>query len=221
MVELSKYHVVFEDPNSAEALGLVLRENAGAAGRVARLANPYAAKIGGGDRTLSDLTDLSAYGQSDWRAGRGQDRFEEEDRFFDSHRAETRIKGQITLGPLAVSTGVGDVPTYQPSSVAGVPIGKLSAVYQNRAMSFTTPAGGLTCTHVTLRLRATQSGEGQADRNFTIALYSDTAPGLPNTLITSTTINLKSLGTSFDEIKASWAGEALSGSTTYCGQARR
>lgn len=215
MAEKTPYHVVFEDPITGESLGLLLRESSGAVGRVARLANPYAAKVGGGDRSLSDLTDLSAYGQTDWRAGRGQDRFEEEDRFYDSRRAETRIKGQVTLGPLAVVTGVGDVPEYRPSATEGIPVGKLSELWQGRGQGFETPAGGVSCTHVVLRLRASESGEGKAARNYTIALCAD-APGAPGATLKSETLDLRDLDTGFEEVRFTWgAAQALAGGVDY------
>lgn len=215
MAEVAPYHVVFEDPISGEELGLILRESSGAIGRVARLASPYAAKVGGGDRTLSDLTDLSAYGQSDWRAGRGQDRFEEEDRFYDSRRAETRIKGQVTLGPLAIATGVGDVPDYRPTSVQAIPIGKLSESYQGRAQSFTTPAGGVSCTHIVLMLRASEGGVGKSARNYTIALCSDSG-GAPDAVLKSETLDLCDLDTAWEEVVITWdVAQSLTGSTDY------
>ncbi len=67
----ARYHVSFYDSASGESLGLLLTENGGAIGRVAQLASPWAAKVGSGDRTLSDLTDLSTYEQTDWSGGRG------------------------------------------------------------------------------------------------------------------------------------------------------
>lgn len=211
----TKYHVMFEDPASGETLGLILDERSGAVGRVARLANPYAAKIGGGDTTLADLTDMSAYGQTDWRAGRGQDRFDEEDRFYDNDRAETRIKDQVTLAPYVGYIGVGS-PTamsYRPTSIEGQAVGKGGETFQTWAQRWATPTTPpSTCTHVWLRLRKTAGGQS---RTFTVAMYSDNS-AVPGTELASKTLELDDLETVYQDIKFTWdTPVALTGNTYY------
>jgi hypothetical protein len=82
-----------------------------------RLINPYASKTGQGDTKYSDLTEWTVVAQEDWRGGRGQDKFEDKASFFDSRLLETRIEGQVTLGPKPISPA-SDYPEND-SSVEG------------------------------------------------------------------------------------------------------
>lgn len=188
MPDTNKYHVTFEDPNSGEELGLILREEGGAVQRTARLANPYAAKVGGGDRTLSDLTDLSAYGQADWRGGQAQDRFEEEDRFYRNHRIETRIKGQVTLGPLEHWRELSH--QHRGDDVENVSLGKTGDTYTGRAQDF--PILGydpFLLQYVYLMMRKTADG---ANRTYTVEIRNSSG-GVPTTLLATTTFELDDL----------------------------
>jgi hypothetical protein len=211
----NKYHVMFEDPASGETLGLILDERSGAVGRVARLANPYAAKVGGGDTTLADLTEMSAYGQTDWRAGRGQDRFDEEDRFYDADRAETRIKDQITLGPYikVIGTDVGTGLSYRPTNIEGHPVAKQGEAYSSHAQQIGTPASpSSTCTHIWLRLRKSAGGQS---RTYKVALCADDNQK-PGTELASVTFDLDDLDTVFQDTKFTWdTPVSWSGNTYY------
>jgi len=212
VADREKYHVVFEDPSSGETLGLLLSDAGGGIGRIKTLANPYAAKVGSGPRTLQDLTDLSAYAQAEWRGGRGQDRWEDEERFYDAMGLETRIKGQITLGPQVVTTGVGLVPEYMPTLTWGQDIGRLSQAKQERSQGFLTPAGGLSCTHVVLLL----SRSGPLWGNVTVGLYADSG-GLPaGSALRTCTLTNAEIPLSPGEVKCVWASAyTLVAGTTY------
>jgi len=110
----ARYHVRFADPESGEELGLLLTESP-ALGFSRRLINPYAAKASKGATQDQDLTEWSLLSQRDWRAGRGQERLEDATAYFDSHNVESRIEGQLTLGPLPQDPA-GTYPKYQPGS---------------------------------------------------------------------------------------------------------
>jgi len=216
-MDRNKYHVAFEDTASGESLGLILTEDGGI-GRIARLANPYAAKVGSGDRSLSDLTDLSVYGQTDWASGRGQDIFEVEDRYFDARAVETRIKGQVTLGPQVHVTGIAAAPEYTPTETVAAPVGRLSQSYTHRAQSFTVGASNITCTHVRLLLRV-HGYSPTSTATITVRIETDST-GLPSgTLVDANatkTVNLSDLGTSFEDYKVRFpASFTLTASTKY------
>jgi len=87
-----------------------------------RLINPYAAKGSTGATKDSDLTEWSVVSQRDWRGGRGQEEFEEDTAFLDAWNLETRIEGQLTLGPLPQNPS-GALPKYEPGSVEGYGVG--------------------------------------------------------------------------------------------------
>jgi len=93
-----RYHVEFKDEYGNKSLGLMLTELP-QLGLNRRLINPYAARTGTGSTKYSDLTEWTVVAQEDWRGGRGQDRFEDDDAFYDSYAVETRVEGQVTLGP--------------------------------------------------------------------------------------------------------------------------
>ena len=210
------YHVMFEDPATGETLGLMLTEDAGPIGRIARLSNPYAAKVGGGPTTLADLTDLSVYAQRDWHGGRGQDQAEDEERFYDARSLETRIKNQITLGPLPVSTGVGDVPEYTPSDRIGRQIGYIGSTKLNRSQSFAAPTGGMTVTHVVMRIR--KSGAGGANQ-ITVTIETDSSGKPSGTLAhanATKTVDVDDLPTIDNEVQIVFpASFTLASATTY------
>jgi len=109
-----RYHVRFEDAPAGEELGLMLVETP-QVGITRRLINPYAAKGSTGATKDSDLTEWSVVSQRDWRGGRGQEEFEEATAFLDAWNLETRIEGQLTLGPLPQNPS-GDYPRYEPGS---------------------------------------------------------------------------------------------------------
>lgn len=115
-----RYHVKFVDEASGEGLGLMLVGPPLDYSR--RLTNPYAAKAGQGATEDSDLTEWSVVSQRDWRGGRGQERFEEEAAYYDARGLETRIEGQLTLGPLPINP-TGTPPRYEPGDAAAYWLG--------------------------------------------------------------------------------------------------
>ncbi len=117
----TRYHVRFIDSAASDDLGLMLEDH-GTLGYSRRLYNPYAAKTASGDIKYSDMREWSVAAFDDWRGGRGQDIHEEEDEYFDSHNVETRIEGQVTLGPL-VQVPAGTVPQHVPGSVTSYMVG--------------------------------------------------------------------------------------------------
>lgn len=117
----ARYHVRFEDGASGEKLGLMLTESP-QIGFTRRLVNPYAAKAGSGGTKDSDLTEWSLVSFRDWRGGRGQDDLVDAATFFDAVGLETRVEGQITLGPLPQQQE-GTNPKYEPGSVASYVVG--------------------------------------------------------------------------------------------------
>jgi len=161
----ARYGGKFRDPATGEELGLLLAP--GAAGYTRHLSNPYAAKGAQGDHKYGDLTEWSTIAFDNWQGGRGQDKAEEKTQFCDSYHVETRIKNQITLGPLpqfAVDTN----PEYTPGSVADYAAchtSTITAAYDTRwvywiddvdrgAQSFLTPIGanGLSMTSVEIKV---------------------------------------------------------------------
>jgi hypothetical protein len=219
----TKYHVELEDPASGETLGLMLAEAGGTVDRMAQLANPYAAKIGGGDMQLSDLSDLSVYAQTDWTGGRGQELFApdgDEDKYYDSRGLETRIKGQITLGPLpqqaAVESSGGagaDAPSYEPTSITAEVVGypgktinesgssDESISTDEEAQRFYT-SGGFKITTIELYLKK----DSTSGNDLTVSIYSD-ASGVPGSSLASATIARADMGTSY-----AWETATLSSS---------
>ncbi len=110
----ARYHVEFAD-EAGERLGLMLVERP-QLGYSRRLINPYAAKGSSGATKDSDLTEWSVVSQRDWRGGRGQEEMETSEAFLDGWNVETRIKNQLTLGPLP-QVPTGTLPSYEPGSV--------------------------------------------------------------------------------------------------------
>ena len=64
-----------------------------------------ALKTAEGDPKYGDMSHLSNYVQSDWRGGRGEQRGESGNRFYDSGGLATWIQGQVTLRPRAILIG--------------------------------------------------------------------------------------------------------------------
>ena len=125
----ARFHVLFADPESGEELGLLLTE-APALGFSRRLINPYAAKASHGAMQDQDLTEWSLLSQRDWRAGRGQERLEDATAYFDSHNLESRIEGQLTLGPLPQDPA-GTYPRYEPGSAKEYGLGYMGSLLQS------------------------------------------------------------------------------------------
>jgi len=189
----TKYHWELEDPASGETLGLLLVETGedNTVARAAHLSNPYAAKSGSGDMTLSDLTDLSLWSINDWRGGRAQEQGREPDRYYDSRGLETRIAHQVTLGPLVHTSEVGTVPYYAPSSIAGYEVrhsmleqggtdgGQYPcSVGEMLAGAFTVPNGMRKIEGVQLYLANGMIGDPEPDATAGAAIYTDNN-GLP------------------------------------------
>ena len=116
-----RYHVMFKDEASGEALGLMLTESP-QLGFNRRLVNPYAAKGAQGETTDSDLTEWSVLSFRDWRGGRGQEQLEDKAAFFDAWNLETRIQEQLTLGPLPQNPS-GTLPRYEPGDATAYGVG--------------------------------------------------------------------------------------------------
>jgi len=69
------------------------------------------------------LTEWSVVSQRDWRGGRGQEDAEEASAFLDAWNLETRIKEQLTLGPLPQQQVATAVPRYEPGNTASFGVG--------------------------------------------------------------------------------------------------
>lgn len=117
----ARYHVEFAD-EAGERLGLMLVERP-QLGYSRRLINPYAAKGSSGATKDSDLTEWSVVSQRDWRGGRGQEEMETSEAFLDGWNVETRIKGQLTLGPLPQVPTPDSLPSYEPGSAVDYGVG--------------------------------------------------------------------------------------------------
>lgn len=206
----ARYHVRFVDAAAGESLGLLLQETP-QVGLTRRLINPYAAKGSSGATKDSDLTEWSVVSQRDWRGGRGQEDMEEASAFLDAWNLETRIKEQLTLGPLPQNP-VGTLPKWEPGSTTGYLICNRAGTKMSRAQSFTAPAGGITCDLVQVFVRATYR---QADV-YTVSLCSDSG-GVPGAVLKTATITVgDDIGLSYGWVEVEWAsGQALAGSTLY------
>ena len=205
-----RYHIRFADSASGEELGLMLTESP-QLGFNRRLVNPYAAKAGQGATEDTDLTEWSVVSQRDWRGGRGQEEMEDEAAFLDAWNVETRIDGQVTLGPLPQNP-VGTFPSFEPGSVEAY--NSTSTLF--RAMSFVAPAGGMTCTQVRLYLRGVPRSPWVTGVTWvvTVRLCEDDG-GAPGTEITSTSVSASMDGV-YAWRAATWAaGEALAAGNTY------
>ena len=123
-----RYHITFQDGDSGESLGLMLAESRGGISFSRNLVNPYAAKMGSGATRDSDLTEWSLISWRDWRGGRGQEDMSDPIAYYDSHGLDTRIQGQITLGPLPIQPN-GTYPKYEPGATAtfvtGYPVAEM------------------------------------------------------------------------------------------------
>ena len=203
-----KYHVELEDAASGETLGLMLTEDGGVLGRSAQLVNPYAAKVGSGDLQLSDLTDMSVYFQTDWRGGRGQEVWDEEDSFYDSQGVETRIDGQVTLGPLVQSSDIEEAdtttepPVYEPTTQTPVVVGYPGVLRQEVASN---QIGTTSTTWHAQRIKVPAGFQiesvavevykwGSPTAALTLSLYSDVA-GKPGSSLTSKSLAAASIAT--------------------------
>lgn len=127
-----RYHVILQDDGGDE-LPLMLVESP-QLGFSRRLVNPYAAKAGAGSTQDSDLTEWSVWSQRDWHTGRGQEEMEDGSAFLDGWNVETRIKRQLTLGPLPQAPTPASAPVYEPGNVAGYGLGR-PGQWQRGAMS--------------------------------------------------------------------------------------
>jgi hypothetical protein len=140
---------------------------------------------------------------------------EEASAFLDAWNLETRIKEQLTLGPLPQNP-VGTLPKFEPGSVGcyhlGWAGGAVGGTMMSLAQSFTTPAAGLTCTKVQLYLMK----KGSYAEEFTIRLCADNG-GVPGTVLQSKTIAVNSdIDYVYGHVVVTWpGGEALAGSTVY------
>jgi len=110
----ARYHIRFRDDAAGEELGLLLTATP-QLGFTRRLINPYAAKTGMGQTKDADLTEWSLVSWRDWRGGRGQEELEDATAFYDAWNVETRIEGQVTLGPLPQNP-TGTYPRYEPGN---------------------------------------------------------------------------------------------------------
>ena len=205
----SRYHIRFADSASGEELGLMLTESP-QLGFNRRLVNPYAAKAGQGATEDTDLTEWSVVSQRDWRGGRGQEEMEDDTAFLDAWNVETRIDGQVTLGPLPQNPG-GTVK-HEPGSATGYAVYNTGSATMARAQSFTTPVGGLTCTLVQLYLG---KGYSQSGDEYTVSLCSDNG-GVPGTVLKSKVITPSDMEWAFGFVEVVWgSGAALTGSTLF------
>jgi len=211
-----RYHVQFKDDYSGESLGLMVLETP-QLGIQRRLVNPYAAKTGQGETKYSDLTEWTVVAQEDWRGGRGQDKFEDKGSFFDSRHLETRIEGQVTLGPRPIApasdypendaSAEGDYLFGEPhdevvadGTGASVIITNTQKQAQLVSESYHSVPAGQGSTYlesVELRIKK-QSGFADGD-TITCAIYSNGDDGLPDSSLGSADLNGSDLGTS-----ASW-----------------
>jgi len=215
----ARYHVRFLDTNAGQILPLMLVETGGRLGYVKRTLNPYAAKTAGGERKYSDLTEWSTLAFDDWRGGRGQDRLTGETdktKFYDSGGLETRIEGQITLGPLKqIPTGY---PAHTPGSVSGYGAGYpgptsylggtdetdlgTASDYQftKLAMSFTVPSGSA-FTRKAEAISVYIKKDAGATGVVRVAIYNGDEFGPSGSELVYGTVNVSSVSTSYSYVK--------------------
>jgi len=204
----SRYHVRFKDGASGEVLGLMLTESP-QLGFSRRLINPYAAKMGQGATEDSDLTEWSVVSQRDWRGGRGQEEMEDAAAFYEAWNLETRIEGQVTLGPLPQNP-TGTLPRYEPGNVtwysvawAGPEVqavatdGIESAIYSDHeaGQMFTVRSDNYFVASVEVRIKK----EAATTENVRLCVYSDGGEGnrQPDVELAHKDVAAGSVGTDF------------------------
>jgi len=176
-----------------------------------------ARKIGGGDTQYSDYDLWNVKAWDTWHLGRGEEYFETDGRYYDSWNAETRIRGQITLGPHIYPTGLAGSLNYEGGIQGALPLGSL---YYGFAESFVAPTGGFTADILELNLKRIGAGAG----NITVSLCSNDVGAGPGGIDIPATPALKSkaIGASaiptenFAWIEFDWDGtQALDAAATY------
>ena len=208
----ARYHVRFRDEAAKEELGLLLVESP-QLGYDRRLVNPYAAKGSTGATKDSDLTEWSVVSQRDWRGGRGQEEYEEAESFLDARNLETRIEGQVTIGPLPQNPS-GELPAYGPGSassyVAGwppteknlkggaeEPVGLKAGFKVAQRFYLSGSSHVYPVTSVELRLKRDAATSG----HIRMAIYShSTSTGVPGTLLAYKDLTEADVGTEFSWI---------------------
>jgi len=210
-----RYHVRFEDAPAGEELGLMLVETP-QVGITRRLINPYAAKGSTGATKDSDLTEWSVVSQRDWRGGRGQEEFEEATAFLDAWNLETRIEGQLTLGPLPQNPS-GDYPRYEAEGAyrhkLGWPGPEVQQTYGGRwgeafGISASLRIGtrfrmgsallGFRLSSIEVMIHAT---DASSSGGVTLHLYSEVMGGWPGVSIASKHVAEGSIGTDWEWIE--------------------
>jgi len=239
---MERFHVRFADGASGEELGLLLVETP-QLGFNRRLVNPYAAKGATGSTQDSDLTEWSVQSLRDWRGGRGQEELEEKTRFFDAWNLETRIRNQLTLGPLPQSPA-GTYPKHEPGNVATHVLGWPKAeqsVHVSSDGDFQVDSsyrvgqrflvwdetGGLDyqITSVEVRIRKSQSAPPvhyPPTHNIRLSIYSGTnptnwrTPGVPDEELAYVEVAPGDVGSSFDWVTFTLASQLdVEGSRWY------
>jgi len=206
----ARYHVRFVDEAAGEALGLLLVETP-QVGLTRRLINPYAAKGSSGATKDSDLTEWSVVSQRDWRGGRGQEDMEEASAFLDGWNLETRIKEQLTLGPLPQQQVAATLPRYEPGSASPFGVGEPVHLYRSVgaddeylgttpsvAMRFRVPAH---YQYMDLRAGVIWAIVKKMAGTTTViraAIYDSDARGLPNSELVHTDVQAADVGTTYD-----------------------
>lgn len=168
-----------------------------------------ARKIGGGDTKYSDYDLWNVKAWNTWHLGRGEEYFETDGRYHDSWNAETRVRGQITLGPHIYATGPGEMMNYESGTLTPAALGNTVYAWTE---SFVAPTGDLTADSALLYLR--KSGTPADD--ITVGIYTDSSG--PNTLVTGAekTLTEASVGTVYDWVEFDWTGTVtLTGGSTY------
>jgi len=219
VVHDDRYHVRLRDDAAGEELGLLLGAGpqSGAIGFSRNLVNPYAAKLGTGDARDSDLTEWSLISWRDWRSGRGQEDMDGGDpaAYYDSWNVESRIEGQLTLGPLPKNPVNASAPRYEPGSTtwyfAGWPgpeaqtktgdseipiyLANLPEGERSGGQLFLVKNMGQYISSVKVCIKKMASTTAA----ITLSIYSDNGkyPHRPNALLASKSVAAASVGTSF------------------------
>lgn len=176
-----------------------------------------ARKIGGGDTKYSDYDLWNVKAWETWHLGRGEEYFETDGRYYDSWNCETRIRGQITLGPHIYPTGLAGSLNYESGTQGSVAIGQDNPTgpdYYAYAESFDAPTGGFVADSALFLLKRWNT----PGSDITVSLCSDSDPaGEPGDVLKSKAVTAATVSAdNFAWIEFDWDGtQALEAATTY------
>jgi len=218
------HHVVLDDGTTQ--IGLIASDGRGNPTFSGWHREPLARnsfKTATGEQKYSDLEPpYYTVAQDDWKGGRGQEKFDDKTKFYDSKSLWTHTKNQCILGPRQLSTNVAD----SAGAVISVPGEGESLNYQTVTddivwgQEFTTDSNGLTVTEVRVILASLVSAQSEgtpANGSIKVGIYADDggSPNLPTgAVIVSDTMDYADLSGDWEWFPFNMA-TALSASTTY------